>query len=462
MPLKYEEKTMKTQSKDLTKGPLLSGIIAYTIPIILTGILQLLFNAADLMVVGNFCGGISVGAVGATGSLTNLFVNLFLGLSVGVGVSVAHAIGEEDDEEVHRLIHTSVPLSIIVGLTVTVLGLLFSEKFLMFMGTPENVLPLSALYMRVYFCGMIFNMLYNFCASILRAAGDTKSPLYFLMIAGVVNVILNIVFVTVFHMDVAGVALATSISQAISAILVIITLLKRKDSCRLIPSKMRFYGYEISKILRIGVPAGIQSSVFAISNVIIQSSINSFGDTFIAGSAAATSVEGFVYTAQNAFHQTTVNYVGQNTGARNFERVKKTLYICMGMVTAVGFSLALIIYIFGEPLLKLFVKDSAQAINDGMIKLAYVCVPYFLCGLMEVTSGALRGIGRSFTSMVITIIGVCGIRIMWIFTVFAEHHTPQMLLISYPISWIITTAVQFFVFLKIFKRVSLDEEPILR
>ena len=453
---------MKTQGKDLTKGPLFSGIITYTIPIILTGILQLLFNAADLVVVGNFCGGVSVAAVGATGSLTTLFVNLFLGLSVGAGVSVAHAIGEEDDEEVHRLIHTAVPLSIAVGFAVMILGLLFSKKFLIIMGTPENVLSLSSLYMRIYFCGMIFNMLYNFCASILRAAGDTKSPLYFLMISGVANVVLNIVFVTAFHMDVAGVALATAISQAISAVLVVITLMRRGDACRLIPRKMRFYGYEISKILRIGVPAGVQSTVFAISNVIIQSSINSFGDVFMSGSAAAGSVEGFVYTAQNAFHQTTVNYVGQNTGARNYKRVKQTLYACIGLVTAAGIVLASVIYIFRVPLLSLYIKDSPQAISDGIIKLQYVCLPYFLCGLMEVTSGALRGMGRSFTSMVISVVGVCGIRIGWILTVFAAHHTPEMLFISYPVSWIATFAVQLFVFLKVFKRVSTEQKSILR
>lgn len=453
---------MKKQGKDLTKGPLFSGIITYTIPIILTGVLQLLFNAADLVVVGNFCGGVSVAAVGATGSLTTLFVNLFLGLSVGAGVSVAHAIGEEDDGEVHRLVHTAVPLSIAVGFTVMILGLLFSEKFLIIMGTPENVLPLSAVYMRIYFAGMIFNMLYNFCASILRAAGDTKSPLYFLMISGVANVVLNVIFVTVFHMDVAGVSLATTTSQAISAILVVITLMRRTDACRFIPSKMRFYGYEISKMLRIGIPAGVQSTVFAISNVLIQSSINSFGDVFMSGSAAAGSVEGFVYTAQNAFHQTTVNYVGQNTGARNYKRVKQTLYACMILVTVVGIALASVIYIFKVPLLSLYIKDSPQAIHDGIIKLQYVCLPYFLCGLMEVTSGALRGMGRSFTSMVISVLGVCGIRIGWILTVFAAHHTPQMLLISYPISWIITAAVQLFVFLRVFKRVSTDQQSILR
>ena len=453
---------MKTQGKDLTKGPLFSGIITYTIPIILTGILQLLFNAADLVVVGNFCGGVSVAAVGATGSLTTLFVNLFLGLSVGAGVAVAHAIGEEDDDEVHRLVHTAVPLSIAVGFTVMILGLFFSEKFLIIMGTPDNVLPLSAVYMRIYFAGMIFNMLYNFCASILRAAGDTKSPLYFLLISGVANVLFNIVFVTVFHMDVAGVALATTISQAISAILVLITLMKRTDACRFIPAKMCFYGYEISKMLRIGVPAGVQSTVFAISNVLIQSSINSFGDVFMSGSAAAGSVEGFVYTAQNAFHQTAVNYVGQNTGARNYKRVKQTLYACMILVTAVGILLAVAIYIFRVPLLSLYIKDSPQAIRDGIVKLQYVCLPYFLCGLMEVTSGALRGMGRSFTSMVISVVGVCGIRIGWILTVFAVYHTPQMLLVSYPISWIVTFAVQLFVFLKVFKHVSTDQQSILR
>jgi len=439
---------------DLTKGPLVSGIITYTVPIILTGILQLLFNAADLVVVGNFCGGVSVAAVGATSSLTNLFVNIFLGLSIGAGVAVAHALGENDGDEVHRLVHTAIPLALVGGIIVTVLGIMFSEKFLIIMGTPENVLKLSAVYMRIYFGGMIFNMLYNYCASILRAAGDTKSPLYFLMISGVVNVALNIVFVTVFHMDVAGVALATTVSQAISAVLVIITLIKRKDECRFIPRKMHFYGYELSKILRIGIPAGIQSSVFSISNVIIQSSINSFGDVFMSGNAAAASIEGFAYTTINAFHQTTVNYVGQNTGARNYKRVKKTVIACIVCVATVGTLLGILLCVLGRPLLGIYINDSAQAIDYGMIRFIYLGLPYMFCGLMEVSSGALRGMGRSFVSMITAIVGVCGIRITWIYTIFAIYDTPQSLYISYPISWAVTFIAQIIVFFAVFKKME--------
>ena len=269
---------MQKHSQSMLRGPLLPSIISYTIPLILTGLLQLLFNAADLVVVGRFCGSVSVAAVGATGAITNLVINLFIGFSVGAGVTVAHGLGAREEEAVHRTVHTALPTALLGGLLLTVIGVLFAEDLLIMMGTPESVLPLSALYMRIYFGGMVFNMVYNFVASILRAAGDTKSPLTFLTIAGVVNVILNVIFVTVFHMNVAGVALATTSAQAISAILVTITLMRRKDACRLYLKKMRFYKLQFLKIVRIGLPAGVQSSLFSISNVMIQSPINSFGE----------------------------------------------------------------------------------------------------------------------------------------------------------------------------------------
>ena len=445
---------MKRSNVNMLQGPLFSGIILYTIPIILTSVLQLLFNAADLVVVGRFCGSISVAAVGATGSITNLIVNLFIGLSVGTGVTVAHALGGHEDQAVHRAVHTALPAALVSGVILTIVGVCFSKTFLQLMGTPENVLPLSAVYMKIYFGGITFNMVYNFCASILRAAGDTKSPLLFLSIAGVVNVILNVFFVTVFHMNVAGVALATTISQGISAVLVVIALMRRSDACKLEWKKMRFYKPQLMKIIRIGLPAGIQGSLFSISNVIIQSSINSFGDILMSGNAAASNIEGFVYVAINSFSQTAVNFIGQNAGAHQFKRVGRILGICLGCVCVVGLVFGFTAWYFGETLLSIYITDSREAIAYGMIRLAYICLPYSLCGLMDVSTGALRGMGASVAPMIISVLGVCGIRIGWISTIFRipQFHTPQCLYFSYTVSWSITFLIQLAAFIMVYRK----------
>ncbi len=441
-------------NNSILRGPLFWNIVKYTIPIILTSVLQLLFNAADLVVVGRFCGSISVAAVGATGSVTNLIINLFVGLSVGAGVSVAHGYGGNDDQAVHRTIHTSLPTAIVSGIILTAIGVIFSKIFLELMGTPENVIGLSTVYMRIYFCGMTFSMVYNFCASILRAVGDTRSPLIYLSVAGVVNVILNIVFVTLFDLNVAGVALATIISQGISAVLVVRALMVRTDSCRLILSKMRFYKMQFFKIVRIGLPAGIQGSLFSISNVIIQSSINSFGDIFMSGNAAAGNIEGFVYVTINAFHQTAVNFTGQCTGAKKYKRALKSLWICLACVTVVGLINGSLVNIFGKQLLSIYITDSAEAISVGIIRLAYISLPYFLCGLMDVTTGALRGMGSSVSPMIISVLGICGLRIVWIFTVFQleQFHTPEVLYLSYVVSWTVTFIVQLIAFFIHYKK----------
>lgn len=445
---------MRMQSRSMLHGPLFSHIVVYTIPIILTSLLQLLFNAADLVVVGRFCGSISVAAVGATGALTNLIVNLFIGLSVGTGVVVAHGLGARADEDVHKTVHTAIPTALAGGIVLTVVGVSCAGLFLQWMGTPDNVLPLSTIYMRVYFSGMTFTLIYNYCASILRAVGDTRSPLIFLSLAGVINVVLNVFFVTVLHMNVAGVALATIISQAISASLVVRALMRRQDACRLELKKLRFYKEPLLKMIRIGLPAGIQGSVFSASNVIIQSSINSFGDILMSGNAAAANIDGFVYVIQNAFQQTTVNFVGQNTGARKYDRVKKTVMICLASVTVVGIVVGVGVYLLGPRLLSIYITDSAEAISWGMVRLLYVCAPYFICGLMEVAVGGLRGMGASLTSMVISILGVCGIRIVWIYTIFqmAQFHTPGNLYLSYPVSWVVTFAIQMLAFVLMYKR----------
>lgn len=443
---------MNDTNKAMLQGRLLPSIIRYTVPIILTSLLQLLFNAADLVVVGQFCGSVSVAAVGATGSITNLMVNFFIGLSVGAGVCVAHGIGSREDQVVSNTVHTALPTALVSGAFLTVFGITFSRRFLEMMGTPETVLPLSAVYMKIYFAGVTFTMVYNFCAAILRAAGDTKSPLYFLFVAGVLNVILNVVFVTRFHMNVAGVALATTISQAVSAVLVVIALMRRTDACRLELRKLRFHRPQLEKMLRIGLPAGIQSSLFAISNVIIQSSVNSFGDVFMSGNAASANLEGFVYVSLNAFQQTSVNFIGQNSGAGQYKRVHRVLWICLGCVTVVGLTLGGLVYALGPRLLTIYITDSAEAVSYGMIRMSYICLPYFLCGLMDVTTGALRGLGASFVPMLICVLGVCGVRIGWIFTIFRmdAFHTPQCLYFSYPISWLATALCQLLAFQVVF------------
>lgn len=445
----------------MLEGKLFPSIVCYTIPIILTSLLQLLFNAADLVVVGRFCGSISVAAVGSTGSITNLLINFFIGLSVGAGVAVAHGLGSREDVVVQNTVHTALPMALVSGFFLTVVGVIFSGTFLRMMGTPETVLPLSTVYMQIYFGGITFTMVYNFCAAILRAAGDTKSPLLFLGIAGVVNVVLNIFFVAALHMNVAGVALATTISQGISAVLVTLALMKRTDACHLELRKMRFHQAQLSKILRIGLPAGIQSSLFSISNVLIQSSINSFGDVFMSGSAASANIEGFVYVSINAFHQTAVNFIGQNAGARQYRRIRKTLWICLGCVTVVGLSFGYAVWLLGRQLLSIYITDSPQAIEYGMIRLGYICLPYFLCGLMDVTTGALRGLGASVVPMIISILGICGLRIFWIYTVFQipRFHTPQCLFFSYTVSWVITFLFQTAAFLLVCRKFPKEEHP---
>ncbi|MBO4524474.1 MAG: MATE family efflux transporter [Ruminococcus sp.] len=447
---------MHSKSADMCEGPLVSKIIFYTIPIILTGILQLLFNAADLVVVGQCNGSNSVGAVGATGALINLIVNLFIGLSVGAGVTVAHGIGSGRSEDVCRTVHTAIPTAVICGAILTVVGVLFSETFLRLMDTHPDQLYLAASYMRIYFCGTIASMLYNFGSAILRAAGDTKSPLYYLTAAGFLNIFLNLIFVIAFKMNVAGVALATVISQTLSAALVVRALMKRDDACKLELKKIHIYGRQLKRIFQIGFPAGLQSSIFAISNVIIQSSINSFGPIVNSGNAAAQNIEGFVYTSMNSYSQTSLNFTGQNYGAGKLDRIRKIMWICLIAVFCTGAFLGLTALFFGRPLLSIYLPDSKEAIKHGMVRMTYIMVPYFLCGLMDVTTGLIRGLGRSVLPMLITVIGVVGIRLGWIYIVFRmpEYHSVKSLYFSYTISWIVTFAVELGVFLTIMRKLK--------
>ncbi|MBO7217664.1 MAG: MATE family efflux transporter [Clostridia bacterium] len=441
---------------NMTEGPLFQSIIAYAIPIILTSVLQLLFNAADLIVVGQFCGANSVGAVGATNSLTSLLTVLFIGLSVGSGVTTAQATGAKNEGAVKRTVHTSVAVALTCGVIVSILGFFASKSLLHLMGTPDDIINLSAVYMKIYFSGAIFLLTYNFGAAILRAVGETQKPLLYLAVSGVLNVVLNIIFVTIFHMDVAGVALATMLSQALSSVLVIIELIRRRDACRLILKEVRFHKIETIKILKIGIPTGIQSTIFNISNVLIQSGVNSFGVAAVSGNAASASLEGFTYVSMNAFLQTSMNFTGQNIGARKPERVKRIFFLCTVLAAVVGFIIGATTYLFGRPLLSIYVGDDAAAIECGMIKLMWVALPYFICGIMESTTGILRGMGASIAPMLSAISGVCIFRIGWQLTVFRlpAFHSLTGLFMSYPMSWVTTGVANIIVYSVLIKKLT--------
>lgn len=447
---------MKKRNIDMLNGPLAWPLVTYAIPIMLTSVLQLLFNAADLVVVGRYCGSVAVAAVGATGAITNLIVNLFIGLSVGAGVAVAHGIGSREEETVSNTVHTAVPLALVSGVFLTVFGVTFSERILRAMGTPEDVLPYSSLYMRIYFLGITFSMVYNFCASMVRAAGDTQSPLAILTAAGLLNVVLNVVFVHFFGMNVDGVAWATTISQALSSVVILYVMSCRTDACRLDLRRIRFCKAPLVKMLRIGIPAGIQSSMFSASNVALQSAVNTFGSIAVSGNAAVANLEGFMYVIENSFHQTAVNYVGQNCGAMRYDRVKKITRLCMLYAVIAGLFFGSLMCLFAPKLLSLYITDSQEAISIGVARMYVDILPYFLFGMQDVVTGALRGIGASFVSMVITVLGICGIRILWIATVFQipRFHSQTLLYVSYPLSWIITFVVQMTAFTIIFRKLE--------
>ncbi|MBQ9828008.1 MAG: MATE family efflux transporter [Lachnospiraceae bacterium] len=425
---------------NMTEGPLFKSIILYSIPIILTNILQLLFNAADLAVVGHFCGSDSVAAVGAATPPVHLLINFFFGISMGVSVAVAYAVGHKDDESVFKLTHTAIPAALISGAVMMLIGVLGARLFLTWMGTPEKVLERSIAYMQIYFAGSIFITLFNFGAALLRAEGDSRSPLYYLTFAGVLNVGLNVLFVTAFSMDAPGVALASTISQGVSAALVLIRLMRNEERYRFRPKQMMMDGPSIRKILSIGVPAGAQTSLFSLANVIIQSSINSFGKVVVAGNSAAYSIIAFQYSAMNSVQQTAMNFTSANYGARNVERMKKTGIHCLIFVAIIGISLGILINVFAEPLLSIFITDSAEAVEYGKVRMLYLGLPYFICGFQEILSGIIRGLGESLVPMVICLMGACVYRIVWVFTVFQmpAFHTLGGLYITYPISWVLT------------------------
>ena len=437
---------------DMIHGPLAGKLLVFAIPLMLSSILQLLFNAADVIVVGRWSGKEALAAVGSNTSLINLMVNLFVGFSVGTNVVVARDLGAGREEDVRDSVHTSIALSLVSGVVLMGLGLLLSRQMLELMGSPEDVIGLAALYLRIYFCGMPGNMLYNFGAAILRAQGDTKRPLYFLTAAGIINVILNLVFVIVFHMDVAGVALATIISQYVSAILVLLTLMRDKGPLRVDLRALRLDMKVVRRILQVGLPAGFQGMVFSISNVVIQSSINSFGSTVVAGSAASSNIEGFVYAGMNAFYQTALTFTSQNYGACECKRVDRIMGLCLLYSGLIGLVLGNLAYLFGYPLGSIYAPGQEEVIAQAVDRLSICCTTYFLCGLMDTQVGVLRGIGYSVVPMIVSLVGSCALRLLWVATIFQLNRTPEMLYLSYPVSWAITAATHFVFFLFIRKR----------
>ncbi|MBO6231355.1 MAG: MATE family efflux transporter [Ruminiclostridium sp.] len=429
----------KDTSMDMTTGAILPKLLRLSLPLMLSSVLQLLFNAADIIVVGNFASEHSLAAVGSTTALVNLMTNLFLGLSTGANVLASHYLGAGDNDRLSRTVHTSVVLSAVSGLILTLVGCIFADDLLELMQTPEEVLGLSALYLRIYFAGMTAMMVYNLGSSILRAKGDTKRPLYYLTFSGAVNVVLNLIFVILFRMDVAGVALATVISQCISAFLVIRCLAKETDAFRLEFRKLRLDGQTVGKMLKIGVPAGFQGVVFSLSNVVIQSSVNSFGEIVMAGSAAAASIEGFIWVSMNAFSQGALTFTSANIGAGKYSRINRIALISCSCAATAGIVLGNLAYLFGVPLLGIY-DPRPEVIDAGLIRMSLVCTMYCTCGLMDCIVGSIRGMEYAVTPTVVSLLGACGLRILWIFTGFQteQFHSEFWLFMSYPASWIIT------------------------
>ncbi len=432
-------------SLDMTKGPFLKKILIFSVPLMLTGLLQLAYNTADIIVVGRFVGKEALAAVGSTGSLVNLFLNVFLGLSMGAGVMIARHIGEQDEKSVHECTHTAMLMSIFCGFLIGVIGYIFSDEMLKIMDVPEDVLHLAALYLKIYFLGSPGLLAYNFGASIVRATGDTKRPLYILTFSGLINVILNLVLVIFFGFGVDGVGIATIVSQYISAILIMLYLMKLPNSCKLIVSKLKIYKKELFSIIKLGLPAGIQSSLFSISNVIIQSTVNSFGSIAMAGIAAGSNFDSYVYTCTNAVAQTTMTFTSQNMGAKQYLNVGKVYKYCIIITLIIGIGMGNLGVIFGDFIVSLFSDDPA-VIAIGADRLKLIMPFYFFCSLMDVAASQIRGMGKSFEPMIVSLLGACGIRIAWVFLILPLDRTLINLYWSYPVSWAVTFFAQFTMF----------------
>ena len=435
----------KRYSLDMTNGPFLKKILIFSVPLMLTGLLQLAYNTADVIVVGRFVGKEALAAVGSTGSLVNLFLNVFLGLSMGSGVMVARYIGERDEGKIHECVHTAVSLSLVCGVIVGVLGFFASSEMLRLMNAPDDVIELAALYLKIYFLGSPGLLAYNFGAAIVRSTGDTKRPLYILAFSGFINVALNLLLTIVFKLGVSGVAIATIVSQYVSAVLVLLYLSKIPNACRLILSKLRFYKSELKGILMLGLPAGIQNSLFSVSNVIIQSTVNSFGSVAMAGIAAGSNYDSYVYTCTNAVAQTTMTFSSQNMGAKKYFNIGRIYRHCIILTIIIGASMGLVGCLFGNEIVALF-SDDPEVISIGADRLLLIMPFYFFCSLMDVAASQIRGMGKSFEPMIVSLIGACGIRILWIYFVLPLDKTLTTLYWAYPVSWSITFFAQFLMY----------------
>ena len=449
----------KSYEMDMCSGPIFVKIVVFAIPLILSGILQLLFNAADLIVVGRFAGSQSLAAVGSTSALINLLVNVFIGLSVGANVMVARFYGAGQQRDLEETVHTAMVMAAAGGAILIGVGVILADPLLKLMGTPDDVLPLAALYMKIFFVGMPVNLLYNFGSAILRAVGDTKRPLYFLLAAGIVNVLLNLFFVIVLSMGVAGVALATVISQCISAYLIVRCLMKTDAGYRLDVKKLRVVKNKARSIVKIGLPAGLQGAIFSVSNVLIQSSVNSFGSVVMAGNTAAQNIEGFVYTSMNAVYQTALSFTSQNFGAKQYVRMKKILVYCLILTTMVGIVMGGGAVVLARQLLGIYSSDG-DVIRYGTYRLTIIGTTYCICGLMDCMVGALRGMGYSVMPMIVSLTGACALRVVWIYTIFAMNRTLQTLYISYPVSWGITFLAHLACYIIVLKKVKQVMVPV--
>lgn len=440
---------------DMCSGSILKKLMLFCVPLMFSSVLQLLFNAADVIVVGKFVGDEALAAVGSNTALINLLVNFFMGLSIGANVLVARFYGAKQEKALSETVHTAMLVSLISGIFLSVVGVLGARQLLEWMQTPAEVIDLAAIYLRIYFLGMTANMIYNFGSAILRAVGDTRRPLYFLMAAGVVNVVLNLLFVIVFKMSVAGVALATVISECISAGLILYCLMNEKGSIRLNIRELRVVPDKLMQIVRIGLPASFQGMLFSFSNVIIQSSVNSFGAIVVAGNSAASNIEGFVYVSMNAFYQGSISFISQNVGAGKYERINRIVLTAVTCVTVVGIVLGNLVVLCGEPLLSLY-TSSPKVMEAGMTRLRVICSFYALCGMMDTMVGALRGLGYSIMPMLVSLVGACGLRLFWIFTFFQlpQFHSISSLYITYPVSWLLTFGTHVICFLVIRRQLA--------
>ena len=420
---------------NMLEGPLLGPIFLFAMPLFITSVLQLAFNAVDIIVVGKFTGHHALAAVGSTGPVINLLVTMFMGISIGASVIMGQNVGARDFKNAQDTLHTAIGISILGGIIVLFAGYFTAMPLLKLMQTPPEVIELAGEYLKIYYIGMPGFMVYNFGAALLRAIGDSKRPMYFLTLSGVFNVICNLIFVIVFKMGVAGVAIATSISQYIAAALIVASLLKADGYMKLFIDKIRISKYKALGMMRIGLPAGFQGALFSISNILIQSGINSFGSVVMAGNTAAGNLEGFVYMGMNSIYQTSLSFTSQNMGAKQYDRVKKIFWTCVGVVIGVGLFLGVGAWLFGDKLLRLYTSEP-EVIKYGVERLGVVSATYFLCGIMDTMVGGLRGMGYSITPMVVSLTAVCILRMIWIATIFQSIHTPVILYLSYPVSWI--------------------------